>query len=234
MPINKFGDAGEDSAIFTTNTSSSIGVTMAQINNVFLRRDGANNATGELNMSANKVINIATLNTPGDAASKGYVDSSTVSKTGDTMTGNLILQVSNKPSISLGCNDLRNSKRFNLLLGTTSDMIHNQIGQSLMLQSSNGILLRVADDDAATYGPSNVAFHKDIDMNEGLITNLRSPENDNDAASKRYVDSLIGTTSPHITSTLTMTSNNTTINGLTYITTASAIFIKNPHYRKHR
>ena len=28
MPINKFGDAGDDSAIFTTNTSSSIGVTM--------------------------------------------------------------------------------------------------------------------------------------------------------------------------------------------------------------
>jgi hypothetical protein len=51
MPINKFGDAGEDSAMFTTNTSSTTGVTMAQINNVFLRRDGANNATGELNMS---------------------------------------------------------------------------------------------------------------------------------------------------------------------------------------
>jgi hypothetical protein len=222
MPINKFGDAGEDSAIFTTNTSSSIGVTMAQINNVFLRRDGANNATGELNMSGYKVTNIATPNTPGDAASKGYVDSSTVSKTGYTMSGNLILQVSNKPLISLGCNDLRDSKRFNLLLGTTSDMIHNQIGQSLTLQSSNGILLRVADDDAATHNPSNVAFYKDIDMNEGLITNLRSPENDNDAASKKYVDSLIGTTSPHITSTPTMTSNNTPINGLTYVTTASS------------
>jgi hypothetical protein len=48
MPVNKFGDAGDDSAIFiTTNTSSSIGVTMAQINNVFLQRDGTNNATGE-------------------------------------------------------------------------------------------------------------------------------------------------------------------------------------------
>jgi hypothetical protein len=111
MPINKFGDAGEDSAIFTTNTSSSIGITMAQINNVFLRRDGANNATGELNMSGHKIINIASPGAPGDTASKGYVDSSTVSKTGDTMSGNLILQVSNKPSISLGCNDLRDSKR---------------------------------------------------------------------------------------------------------------------------
>ena len=47
MPVNKFGDSGGDDVIFTTNTSSSIGVTMSQINNVFLRRDGANNATGE-------------------------------------------------------------------------------------------------------------------------------------------------------------------------------------------
>ena len=74
MPVNKFGDSDDDNtAIFTTNTSSSIGVTMAQINNVFLRRDGANNATGELNMSGHKVVNIATPSASGDAASKSYI-----------------------------------------------------------------------------------------------------------------------------------------------------------------
>jgi hypothetical protein len=51
------------------------------------------------------------------------------------------------------------------------------------------MVLRVADNDSATFGSTNNAFHKDIDMNEGLITNLRSPENDNDATSKKYVDS---------------------------------------------
>ena len=109
---------------------------MAQINNVLLRRDGDNNATGELNMSGHKIINISTPGAVGDAASKGYVDSSTVSKTGDTMTGNLIMQVGNNPSISLGCNDLRGTKIFNLLLGSTSDMIQNQVGQPLTLQST--------------------------------------------------------------------------------------------------
>ena len=147
MPINKFGDSGDEGNIFTTNTSSTIGVTMAQINNVFLRRDGANNATGDLNMSGNKVTNIGTPSAPGDTASKGYVDSSTVSKTGDTMTGNLIMQLGDKPSITLGCNDLRGGpgkvpKRFNLLLGNTSDLIHNTLGQPLTLQTSNGILLK--------------------------------------------------------------------------------------------
>ena len=60
-------------------------------------------------------------------------------------------------------------------------------------------------------------------MNEGLITNLRSPENDGDATNKKYVDSIIGTTAPNITSIPTMTSNNTTINGLTYVTVASSM-----------
>ena len=75
MPVNKFGDSGGDNntAIFTT--SSSIGVTMSQLNNVFLRREGANNATGELNMSGHKVANIATPSSSGDATSKSYVDS---------------------------------------------------------------------------------------------------------------------------------------------------------------
>ena len=57
--------------------------------------------------------------------------------------------------------------------------------------------LRVVDSDAATFSSSNIAFHKDINMNEGLITNLRRPENDNDATSKKYVDSLIGTNAPN-------------------------------------
>jgi hypothetical protein len=57
-------------------------------------------------------------------------------------------------------------------------------------------------------------------MNEGLISNLRSPENDNDAANKKYVDSLIGTAAPNITSTPTMTSNSTVINGLTCVASA--------------
>ena len=189
MPINKFGDSGDEGIIFTTNTSSTIGVTMAQINNVFLRTDGANNATGDLNMSGNKVVSLGIPTVEGDAASKGYVDSSTVSKTGDVMTGNLIMQLGNNPSISLGCNDLRGGpgrvpKRFNLLLGSTSDMIQNQLGQPITLQSSDGIVLRVVDNELAKFSSSNISFHKDISMNEGLISNLRNPENDGDAASK--------------------------------------------------
>jgi hypothetical protein len=78
MPVDKFGDSGDDNAIFTTKASSSIDLTLRQINNIFLRRDRANNATGDLNMSRRRVINIPTSSEGQDAANKSYVDQTTV------------------------------------------------------------------------------------------------------------------------------------------------------------
>ena len=176
------------------------------------------------------MVNIAAPSAAGDATSKSYLDSTTVSKTGDVISGNLIMQVGNNSSLSLGCNDLRGSsgsgripKRFNLLLGSTTDLIQNQMGQPITFQSTDGILLRIADNELAKFGSSNVTSQRDINMNEGLVTNLISPDSDSDATNKKYVDSLIGTTAPNITSTPTMTSSNTTINGLTYVTVASSM-----------
>ena len=75
------------------------------------------------------MINIPTPSTAADATNKNYVDQTTVSKTGDVMSGNLIMHVGNNPCISVGCNDLQDNKRFNSLLGSTTDIIHNQVGQ---------------------------------------------------------------------------------------------------------
>ena len=106
MPVNKFGDSGDDTSD-VIHTSSSIGITLPQINNIFLRRDGANNATGDLNMGGHRVINILTPTEGQDATNKTYVDQTTVSKTGDVMSGNLIMRVGNNPSLSLGCQRLK-------------------------------------------------------------------------------------------------------------------------------
>jgi hypothetical protein len=125
MPVNKFGDSGDDTAIFTTQASSSVGITLPQINYVFLGCDGANNATGDLNMSGRRVINIPIPTEGQDATNKIYVNHTTVSKTGDVMNSNLTMRVGNNPSLSLGCNDLRGNKQFNLLLGSTTDTIHS-------------------------------------------------------------------------------------------------------------
>ena len=104
-------------------------------------------------MNGRRVINIPTPSTAGDATNKNYVDQTTVSTTEDVMSGNLTLRVGNNPSIYLGCNDLRGNKRFNLLLGSTTDLIHNQVGQPVTLQVTDGILFRIGDSDIAKFNP---------------------------------------------------------------------------------
>jgi hypothetical protein len=221
MPVNKFGDSGNHSAIFTIHASSSIGLTLPQRNNIFLRRNGANNATCDLNMSGRRVLNIPTPTERQDDANKSYADETTVIKTGDVIGGNLILKTGNNPSFTLGCNNLLSNKRFSLISGTTSNMIHNQVGQPVTLQATDGILLRIGDCDIAKFKTSNIIFHRD----KCHISNLRDPDSDNDAVNKKYIDSLMKASAPNITSTPTMTNNSTTINGLTCVTVASSMAV---------
>ena len=118
MPVDKFGhtDSGSMQRVVAG------GVTLTQINNSFLRLDGSNDITGDIDMGghlllglpidypsagngdeaisfsqataliADKITNIATPTADDHLANKKYVDTK-VSKTGDTMTGNLFLSV---------------------------------------------------------------------------------------------------------------------------------------------
>jgi hypothetical protein len=74
--------------------------------------------SGDIDMDGNKIMNLADPVNSSDAVNKRLVDKK-VCKTGDEMSGNLILKLLGKNSLSLGCNDLRAGKRFNLLLGNT-------------------------------------------------------------------------------------------------------------------
>jgi hypothetical protein len=102
-------------------------------------------------------------------------------------------------------------------------MIHNQVGQPITLQATDEILLRIGDSDIAKFNTSNIIVHRDMYMDECHISNLRDPDGDGGAVNKRYVDSLMKSSTPNITSTPTMTNNSTTINGLTYIALASSM-----------
>ena len=71
------------------------GIDVTQITNAFLRRDGGNTATGDLNLDSHKIINLSEPTSNTDAATKAYVDSkSSVSGaylplTGGTMSENI-------------------------------------------------------------------------------------------------------------------------------------------------
>ena len=88
MPVDKFGRRG---------TEDKSDVTVTFLNNSFVRRDGGNTVTGSIDMTGNSLSNVGDPSSDKDVATTAYVDSKSaadkVSKSGDTMTGNLQMNV---------------------------------------------------------------------------------------------------------------------------------------------
>jgi hypothetical protein len=70
MPVNKFGHTDVDNI----QSVVSGGVTLSQMNSTFLRLDGENTATGDINLGSHKLINVLNPTEAQDAATKEYVD----------------------------------------------------------------------------------------------------------------------------------------------------------------
>ena len=70
MPVDKFGrtDVGSSQRVVSG------GVTLSQVNNTFLRRDGENTATGNIDMNSRKLINVLDPDNAQDVATRNYVD----------------------------------------------------------------------------------------------------------------------------------------------------------------
>jgi len=87
MPVDKFGRRFGD---MTQETSSS-DVTITQMSDYFLRRDGTNTTIGSINMTGNTLMNVSKPVANHDAANKAYIEENVdgVSKSGDTMSGDL-------------------------------------------------------------------------------------------------------------------------------------------------
>jgi hypothetical protein len=55
MPVDKFGRSDASNS----NRVISGGITLSQANNSFLRRDGTNTASADINLDSHKLINVA-------------------------------------------------------------------------------------------------------------------------------------------------------------------------------
>ncbi|KAH3738229.1 hypothetical protein DPMN_044859 [Dreissena polymorpha] len=84
MSINIFGKTNAESS----QRVISRGVTLSLAVNTFLRRDGKNAAAENINMDNHTLINVSDPAHAQDAATQNYVHRA-VSKSGDTMTGDL-------------------------------------------------------------------------------------------------------------------------------------------------
>ena len=85
MSINIFGKTNAESS----QRVISGGVTLSQAVNTFFRQDGKNAPAENINMDNHTPINVSDPAHAQDAATKNDVDHRAVSKSGDTMTGDL-------------------------------------------------------------------------------------------------------------------------------------------------
>ena len=131
---------------------------MSQIDDIFLQRDGENAATGDINLDSHKLINVGEPINDHDAANKNYVDdvgSHKVSKTGDTMTGDLLLSVGSDHLRALGCHDLSDNAGFSLYLGNEDNQIKSRRNHPVLMQTNDGFLCKLSGHDIIRFGLSS-------------------------------------------------------------------------------
>jgi hypothetical protein len=73
LPVDKFGRTDEKVVQYIPTVTSSIGLTMGKINNTFLRRDGGNVITADLNLNKHRLINFSEPTAADDAVTRQYV-----------------------------------------------------------------------------------------------------------------------------------------------------------------
>ena len=164
-------------------------------------------------MEQHFITNLHDPNSAQDAATKNYVDQR-VLKSGDTMTGNLILSIGTDTVRSLGCMNLTGTSIFEILLGSPSEYIQCQVGLSTVMFTNNGFLIQCNSNDVVRFGSSSIdfrtQFYKDIVMNNNFIANLADPNSAQDAATKNYVDQRVLKSGDTMSGALNMSANQIT------------------------
>jgi F5/8 type C domain len=190
MPVDKFGRTDSASA----QRVVSGGVTMSQATSVFLQRDGGNAITGDINLDSHKLINVKDPVIDQDAATKNYVDTRKVSKSGDTITGDLLLSTGSEHIFrALGCIDLNANSRFSIYLGDILNKIKCRQNRPIAIDTNDGFRCELQGQKVIRFGVSSedlrIVVYSDIVMNQCSIADLREPNDAQDAATKNYVDS---------------------------------------------
>ncbi|WEL22960.1 hypothetical protein [Candidatus Nanohalovita haloferacivicina] len=186
------------------------------------------NMFGELDMNNNRITNIATPNSPGDAATKDYVDSSTTAErylpdypatSNVNMSSNRIISVQSpvNPQDAATKNYVDSNAEDNQTLGEVLnegstanqniEMNNNQlIGLGSPSNSQDAATKNYVDNRFSTaddgYLPDDPAT-SNVDMNNNQIKNVNGPTDPQDAATKSYVDSNSGLQPNTVTRTVT-------------------------------
>ena len=177
MSVDKFGRSGKSNSVITKGVS---------LSNNFLRRDGTNTATGSINMTGNTLTNVSNPVNAQDIATKNYVDGK-VSKSGDTMTGNLDMSGDRVMNVPFSPTD-------------TSDAVNAAYVVRGDLDVEQKTVLR----------NGTQAMTGNLDMDDHYINNLPNPVHDQDAVTKTYADTKMSRSGGTMMGDIQMTDNRIT------------------------
>ena len=163
MPVDKFGRMSD------TKTKDT-GVSLTYINDNYVRSDGKTPLTGSLDMRGNTIYNVADPVNPQDVVTKVYVDKmDNLNSTFSFRDGGYYA----KGDIYLGKNKLGGLRK-PLQDGEAANK-KNEV------DTTKNLFINEND---------NIAIGSNIDMEGNKIFSLPEPEQDNEPATKKYVDDL--------------------------------------------
>ena len=186
MPVDKFGRMSD---LKTKDT----GVSLTYINNNYVRSDGETPLTGSLNMRGNTLYNVADPVNPQDVVTKVYVDNTKGSgvigrktKDGVSIKENMDFlgkqKIKNLPA-PVDEKDAVTKKYVDDKDAVTKKYVddHDAVTKEYINEKTKNLFIDKND---------NITFGLNVDMEGNKIFSLPEPEQDNEPATKKYVDDL--------------------------------------------
>ena len=186
MPVDKFGRMSD---LKTKDT----GVSLTYINNNYVRSNGETPLTGSLDMRGNTLYNVADPVNPQDVVTKVYVDNT---------KGSGVIGRKTKDGVSIKENmDFLGKQRIKNLPDPVNE---KDAVTKKYVDDKDAVTKKYVDDkDAVTKEyiddktknlfidkNDNIAFGLNVDMENNKIFGLPEPVEDQEAATKKYVDDL--------------------------------------------
>ena len=175
MPVDKFGRMSD---LKTKDT----GVSLTYINNNYVRSDGETPLTGSLDMRGNTLYNVADPVNPQDVVTKVYVDNTKGSGVIGRKVGDAVSIKENM--------DFLGKQKIKNLPDPVND--HDAVTKKYV-DDKDAVTKEYIDDKTKNLfidKNDNIAFGLNVDMEGNKIFSLPEPEQDNEPATKKYVDDL--------------------------------------------
>lgn len=148
--------------------------------------------TDEVDMNSNKLINVGDATNNGDALNLGVADAKYVKLNEDnTLTGELTIsnQIAGEQDLLRFDTQRQWKFRTNNNAGATFLELYSEVDQKTFKISSN---TDSGDTDIVAFNSLEVNMFKDMNMNNNKIENVAEPTNNQDVATKNYVDNATG------------------------------------------